>query len=135
MEQCGKHSRKAERILRLSVAASLPCIDVLRAGSDEVVVGLFESWAAGVHNWQLQQDERKNSIVEPNLRCSKCDGRMEEGFIADRTDDSRFAVSDWVEGKPEKSFWTGVKTGDRVKMQIITFRCTSCGYLEMYAAR
>jgi hypothetical protein len=58
---------------------------------------------------------------------------MEEGFIADRTDDARFAVTDWVEGKPEKSFWTGVKTGDKVKIQITTYRCASCGHLELYA--
>lgn len=72
-------------------------------------------------------------MAELNLSCSKCDGRMEKGFIADRKDDDRFAVTDWVEGKPEKSFWQGIKTHDKVKIQITTYRCASCGHLELYA--
>lgn len=72
-------------------------------------------------------------MAELNLSCAKYNGRMEEGFIADRKDDDRYAVTDWVEGKPEKSFWQGIKTRDKVKLQITTYRCASCGHLELYA--
>ncbi|MGH9933272.1 MAG: hypothetical protein ACREA9_29155, partial [Pyrinomonadaceae bacterium] len=99
--------------------------------------GEYGRWATGevgrradsttdsIQQIQLQHHKRRNSMAELNLSCSKCDGRMEEGFIADRKDDDRFAVTDWVEGKPEKSFWKGIKTGDKVKIQIKTYRCAS----------
>jgi len=64
--------------------------------------------------------------------CSKCQGEMEEGFIADTTYGG-VVTSKWVEGEPEKSFWTGIKTRDREQIQISTYRCTGCGYLESYA--
>jgi hypothetical protein len=64
--------------------------------------------------------------------CPKCQGTLEEGFIKDHG----YGVvhtSEWVEGAPERSFWTGTKTSGRKKVQIQTFRCTACGYLESYA--
>lgn len=64
--------------------------------------------------------------------CPKCQGEMEEGFIADVTYGGVVA-SKWVEGPPEKSFWTGVRTKDKEQVQISTYRCTNCGYLESYA--
>lgn len=67
-----------------------------------------------------------------NLTCPKCKGQMEEGFIADNTYGG-IVTSKWVEGQPEKSFWTGIKTRDKERIQITTYRCTGCGYLESYA--
>ena len=64
--------------------------------------------------------------------CPKCQGEMEEGFIADTTYGG-VVTSKWVEGEPEKSFWTGIKTRDREQIQISTYRCAGCGYLESYA--
>jgi hypothetical protein len=39
----------------------------------------------------------------------------------------------WVEGAPEKSFWSGTKTSGKKQVQVSTYRCPACGYLESYA--
>jgi hypothetical protein len=64
--------------------------------------------------------------------CPKCRSRMDEGFIKDETHGSAYA-SKWVEGPPEKSFWTGTKIRGKKQVEIATFRCSKCGYLESYA--
>jgi hypothetical protein len=43
--------------------------------------------------------------------------------------------SKWVEGAPEKSFWLGTKTRGKKQVQVATYRCKTCGYLESYARR
>ena len=65
-------------------------------------------------------------------KCPKCQHELEEGFVADITSGGVF-TSKWVEGEPEKSLWTGTKTKGKRKVEIMTFRCTNCGYLESYA--
>ena len=68
------------------------------------------------------------------LGCPKCKGSMEEGFIPDRIADVGGAkVSEWYEGPPKWSFWTGVKTKGIEHYSVRTYRCTGCGYLEFYA--
>lgn len=64
--------------------------------------------------------------------CPKCRGSMEEGFIADASNGG-LAPSKWIAGQPEKSFWHGIKIKDKKQVQISTYRCASCGYLESYA--
>jgi len=66
--------------------------------------------------------------------CVKCGGRMSEGFIADTTHHSRVICSSWIEGKPVRSFWTGLQTAGRRRFFAVTWRCERCGYLEAYAA-
>jgi hypothetical protein len=68
----------------------------------------------------------------PIHECPKCRKMMEEGFIADMTYGAVLA-SKWIEGEPEKSFWTGTKTKGKRQVEILTFRCPDCGYLESYA--
>ncbi len=64
--------------------------------------------------------------------CPKCGGRMEQGFIADATE--HYAkIAQWVEGVPLKSFWSGIKTRGRKNLNIETWRCGRCAYLESYA--
>lgn len=70
--------------------------------------------------------------MKPYLKCPKCEGYMEEGFIADWTH-SGVVTSKWIEGKPERSWWTGIKIKGKKKIIISTFHCTVCGYLESYA--
>lgn len=65
--------------------------------------------------------------------CPKCQGSMSEGFVLDTTQHGVHAVSKWVEGAPEKSFWTGLKLGKKPKIDIQTWRCGRCGFLESYA--
>jgi hypothetical protein len=64
--------------------------------------------------------------------CAKCGGEMEEGFILDNTYGARLQ-SEWVEGAPVSSGWTGIKLKGKEQLPIITFRCARCGYLESYA--
>ncbi|WP_326525708.1 hypothetical protein [Sphingomonas sp.] len=66
------------------------------------------------------------------IACLRCGGRLEEGYVIDEGYGSR-TPSTWIEGAPEKSFWAGLKTGDRRKLPIDTWRCTRCGLLEQYA--
>lgn len=59
---------------------------------------------------------------------------MSEGVVLDRTHQSGAAVPSWVEGQPERSVWTGLKLGGKPKLDIATWRCTRCGFLEQYAS-
>ena len=66
--------------------------------------------------------------------CPRCrNGRMTEGFVLDRGHGSMKKIQEWVEGEPVKSFWLGVKTSGREALEITTYRCDRCGYLESYA--
>jgi predicted nucleic-acid-binding Zn-ribbon protein len=64
--------------------------------------------------------------------CPKCNGTMSDGFVIDEGYGTR-GVSSWVEGEPRKSIWVGVKLGGARKLEITTWRCDRCGYLESYA--
>jgi predicted nucleic-acid-binding Zn-ribbon protein len=64
--------------------------------------------------------------------CPKCQGKFEEGFIKDQGHGIVHS-SKWVEGPPEKSFWLGTKTMGKKQVQVATYRCKACGYLESYA--
>ena len=72
-------------------------------------------------------------MTSKSIVCPKCNAAMEEGFILDLGHFDAGTVSQWVEGAPERSIWTGIKTKDREKFQVTTYRCADCGYLESYA--
>ena len=57
---------------------------------------------------------------------------MEQGFVLDNTHGGRL-VSQWAAGAPLKSFWVGTKLPDAKLLPIGSYRCSSCGFLEMYA--
>jgi len=57
---------------------------------------------------------------------------MRQGFVLDKTHNLQ-VVSRWAAGAPEKSFWTGTKLPDEALLPIGAYRCSSCGYLELYA--
>jgi predicted nucleic-acid-binding Zn-ribbon protein len=71
--------------------------------------------------------------MTPNKTCPKCSGRMEEGFVLDRTHGANLQ-STWVAGFPTRSFWTGLKLRGLPTLPVTTFRCSGCGYLESYAS-
>jgi hypothetical protein len=71
-------------------------------------------------------------MADESIECPKCGGEMERGFIADQTYGG-VLPSKWIEGAPESSFWTGVKTRGKVDVEVSTYRCAECGYLESYA--
>lgn len=64
--------------------------------------------------------------------CPKCSASMKEGFELDETYGA-YLPTYWVEGRPEKSIWTGVKLRHKTRLQVATWRCSFCGYLEHYA--
>jgi len=57
---------------------------------------------------------------------------MEQGYVLDNTYCAR-VVRQWAAGAPLKSFWAGTKLPDEKLVPIGTYRCLSCGYLELYA--
>lgn len=66
------------------------------------------------------------------IECSKCSGKMLKGFIFDRGHYEHKEQQVWVEGEPERSLWSGVKTKDRNAYSVDPYRCASCGRLEFY---
>ncbi|MEI2721548.1 MAG: PF20097 family protein [Gemmatimonadales bacterium] len=65
--------------------------------------------------------------------CPKCNGPMEEGFVLDKAHYGMPTPPEWLEGKPEVSFWSGLKTKGHDRHKVMTYRCERCGYLESYA--
>ena len=59
---------------------------------------------------------------------------MVEGFIIDHGDYSIKQQQIWVEGAPEASFWSGIKTSGRNAFNVRAFRCADCNFLEFYTA-
>jgi hypothetical protein len=58
---------------------------------------------------------------------------MEEGYVLDLGDAQSRNQATWIGGKPEHSFWLGLKTKDRPHLKVTTYRCPRCGLLESYA--
>lgn len=67
------------------------------------------------------------------LECSKCGREMVNGFMLDRAHLDYRKQQTWVEGVPEKSFWSGYKTSNRGTFGVDAFRCPSCGKLDLFA--
>ena len=55
------------------------------------------------------------------------------GFIFDRGHYDQKRQQVWVEGDPEASFWSGLKTSGRDVRTVDAFRCESCDRLEFFA--
>lgn len=69
--------------------------------------------------------------VDAVLKCPKCQGSMENGYVPDNQGyDSNVVILQWAQGVPRK-FLGNVKPG--VQRPITAYRCTNCGYVEMYA--
>ena len=64
--------------------------------------------------------------------CPKCGGRMEQGILLELKDGNQNAVTEWVEGTPEKRWW-GLSIRGRRKVPVETWRCGRCAFLESYA--
>jgi hypothetical protein len=58
---------------------------------------------------------------------------MEQGFMVDRGHHSSANIQSWHAGEPQKSFWLGLRTNRDAQIEIQTYRCSRCGYLESYA--
>ena len=65
--------------------------------------------------------------------CPKCgQQQMEVGFVLDLMH-GWIGPATWVEGPPEKSFWTGLKLKGRRRIPLSAHRCARCGFVEFYA--
>jgi len=66
--------------------------------------------------------------------CPKCNRTMEIGFITDVAYGAVFQSS-WLPGIPVvRRFVGGVKWRQQDCRHVVTYRCSSCGFLESYAA-
>jgi predicted nucleic-acid-binding Zn-ribbon protein len=65
-------------------------------------------------------------------KCLKCGGVMNEGFVLDLGDYQIKQQQVWVEGEPEPSFWSGLKTKNRDAYHVKAYRCSVCYFLEFY---
>lgn len=68
------------------------------------------------------------------INCPKCQSPMQEGFVLDHGDLNYKMQPVWIEGAPEESFWSGLKTKNRQALSVRAFRCPKCGFLEFYTA-
>ena len=59
---------------------------------------------------------------------------METGYVVD-VGYGKSAVPQWVAGEPVTSMWMGggLKLRGKDKLDVTTYRCRRCGYLESYA--
>ena len=65
-----------------------------------------------------------------NKSCPECNGNMVEGTMADFRHNS-VVPQEWVSGEPKVS-WAG-RLKNEERYQVTAYRCTSCGFLKMYA--
>jgi hypothetical protein len=72
-------------------------------------------------------------MADRSLSCLRCSGSMEAGIILDAGAYGALDVGKWVEGAPVRSIWTGLKVAGKDKLDVTTYRCRRCGYLESYA--
>ena len=67
-----------------------------------------------------------------SLTCPKCQAQMQEGFIPIFRYAQGPQVGRWAAGTIKPSFyWLGL--GWNNMRQIVTYRCSACGYLESFA--
>ena len=57
---------------------------------------------------------------------------METGFIVDEGYGTR-TVSRWFRGEPRTGFFGILKVRRKEAVDVSTYRCSRCGYLESYA--
>lgn len=68
-----------------------------------------------------------------SLNCPRCSSGMEPGYFVDQGYGTT-TVPKWVAGVPKKSIWTGLKLRGHDQLDVATYRCRRCGYLESYAS-
>ena len=82
---------------------------------------------------------QENPVDDPLPICPYCEVDMERGFVLDFSQGGNIN-STWQAGAPTPQTILGLKTRsvklDKEKMiQVATFRCPNCGYLESYARK
>ncbi len=68
------------------------------------------------------------------MSCPKCSDQMVPGFTTASTNGGTFTVPPfWVAGPPERSMWTGSKVRGKETHPFVAYRCTRCGFVELWA--
>lgn len=67
--------------------------------------------------------------MEKTKKCPKCDGSFTKGIIVDRYYVRHYSDTEWAESINNKLLKQDIKN----RKKIASYRCESCGYLELYA--
>ena len=67
-----------------------------------------------------------------SLKCSKCNGEMQEGVVVD-LGYAGVLQSMWVEDQAASGGSTGTVDNHKQKIKTSTYRCLGCGFLDSYA--
>lgn len=73
------------------------------------------------------------------LRCLRCDGALDAGYLLDRDGGSRTRQARWAAGAPDNSVGSGLWNRGTVQniatdtFVVVTWRCRECGRLESFA--
>lgn len=71
-------------------------------------------------------------IVMARLTCLRCGAAMETGFVFNDGHNSTGRA--WVKGRPRRGRLGFLKLPrDDERVNVTTYRCPKCGYLESYA--
>ena len=67
------------------------------------------------------------------IACKRCGKWMDEGYLLEKGDHNSASPTRWIEGRPEKSFWTGLVTKNRRTFVTTALRCQGCACVELFA--
>jgi uncharacterized C2H2 Zn-finger protein len=75
-----------------------------------------------------------NNDKENQILCPKCNIQMQQGYILDSMYGNLVTTtSKWSKGKPKKILTFALPSTEKKSIEITTYRCPECGYLESYA--
>lgn len=81
--------------------------------------------------WQTLPPSRERLPESPT--CPRCRSAMDRGYLLDRTHGG-FGVGTWLEGPPRISnLGNLIRPRLERSIPIACYRCTGCGFLELYA--
>jgi predicted nucleic-acid-binding Zn-ribbon protein len=69
--------------------------------------------------------------MDKPITCPKCGQPMKEGYVPEMSQ-AHTGRTRWIPDPPEVGF-LGLNTRGKDILEVRTFRCLSCGYLESYA--
>ncbi len=68
------------------------------------------------------------------LKCLRCGGEMQQGYVPDRTLGG-YDPTKWFAGELIVGTLGGVEKVKSEPLLVQTYRCVACGYLESYAVK
>jgi hypothetical protein len=69
------------------------------------------------------------------MKCLKCNGAMSSGFLVDYAAGGKRRVETWIAGEPKPASLHGVDIKNQSQIEVVTYRCDECSYLESYAPK